>query len=411
MVEIISIGDELLIGQVINTNAAWMAEELNAIGFDVRQITCISDHPDEIQRALAQAEDRASVVLMTGGLGPTKDDITKDVLCNYFSTQLVLNEDVLENIRSFFQRKGLPLTELNRNQALVPESAIVIDNPMGTAPGLAFKKPGKLFVAMPGVPYEMKHIMESYVLPELPRLFAGKTIVHKTILTQGIGESFLAKIIADWENSLMPDVKLAYLPSPGIVRLRLTIKGEDKITLEKKLEEKVDELRKLIPEYIWGEGRQTLEDSVGSLLLQKGLTVATAESCTGGYIAHRITSVPGSSAYFKGSVVAYDNQVKETILGLSSQLIQSHGAVSREVAEAMAVNLQQLMKTDFAVSSTGVAGPAGGTEEKPVGTVWIAVASENGVVSKKFLFGDERQRNIHRSSTSALALLREELFK
>ncbi len=411
MVEIITIGDELLIGQVVNTNAAWMAEEINGAGWSVRQITSVSDNADEIRRALDEASGRAEVILMTGGLGPTKDDITKDVLCDYFSTRLVINNQVLKNIESFFHRKGFPLTELNRNQALVPESAHVIENLLGTAPGLAFEKNGKRYVSMPGVPYEMKQIMEVYVLPELLKSSGDQVIVHKTVLTQGIGESFLAKIIEEWEESLAPDIKLAYLPSPGIVRLRLSMRGTDRMMMEKKMAEKVDALQKLIPAYIWGEGKETLEENAGKLLKEKGKTLATAESCTGGLIAHRITAVPGSSGWFTGSIVAYANRIKTDVLGVSLQDIESHGAVSREVVESMAAGARNYLKTDYALAVSGIAGPDGGTDDKPVGTVWIAVAGPQGIKSRKFLFGDERMRNIQRSSTAALGMLREVILK
>lgn len=409
MVEIISIGDELLIGQVVNTNASWMAEELNGAGWDVRQITCVSDKASEIRRALEEAGQRAEVILMTGGLGPTKDDITKEVLCDYFETRLVMHEPVLRNIETFFRRKGLPLTELNREQALVPESAIVVENPLGTAPGLVFKEKEKLFVAMPGVPYEMKHVMESYVLPELMKLPGKQVIVHKTVLTQGIGESFLARKIEDWENSLAPDIKLAYLPSPGIVRLRLSMRGTDRVQMEERLAEKITQLQQLIPAYIWGEGKETLEENVGKLLKENRKTLATAESCTGGLIAHRITSVPGSSAWFTGSIIAYSNRIKTDLLGVPAEVIENHGAVSREVVESMARGARKYLQTDYAIAVSGVAGPDGGTDEKPVGTVWIATAGPHRVVSRKFLFGDERMRNIQRSSTAALAMLREQI--
>ncbi|MFW5708160.1 MAG: competence/damage-inducible protein A [Bacteroidota bacterium] len=407
MVEIISIGDELLIGQVINTNAAWMAEMLNTAGQDVRQITCVSDKAGEIRRALEQAALRTDVILMTGGLGPTRDDITKDVLCEWFDTHLIMNEEVLAGIRSFFEKKGLPLTELNRNQALVPAAATIIQNPLGTAPGLAFEKENKLYVAMPGVPYEMKHIMETWVLPHLKAKNGDRHIVHKTLLTQGIGESFLSEIIKDWENDLGDDIKLAYLPSPGIVRLRLSMRGTNRELMEKTLDGKFAELKKIIPQYIWGEGKEILEEVVGRLLEERGRTVCTAESCTGGFVAHRITSIAGSSAWFTGSVVAYDNRIKTGVLGVEQHLLDEYGAVSGPVVEQMAYGVQQMFDTDYAIATSGIAGPGGGTQEKPVGTVWISVASRKRVVSRHFLFGDDRQRNIHRSSTAALAMLRE----
>ena len=409
--ELITIGDELLIGQVINTNASWMAKNLNENGADVRQITSVSDTGDEILRALKEAEERADLILITGGLGPTHDDITKDILCQYFQTNMVEDTAVLKSIHDFFKRKGLALTELNRRQALIPKGSIVVQNPLGTAPGLAFHKNSKLFVAMPGVPYEMKHIMQTFVLPWLQNNYPGSIIIHKTIMTQGIGESFLAAKIAPWVNRLPKEIKLAYLPSPGIVRLRLSIKGNDRDVLKRLLDSEVQKLMKFIPEYFWGFDDEKLEAVVGELLKKKGKSLCTAESCTGGYIAHRITGVPGSSAYFKGSVVAYDNNVKEKILKVPSDMLERYGAVSREVVEKMAEEAFKLLQSDYAVSISGIAGPDGGSEEKPVGTVWIAIAGPDVLESKKFLFGDERDRNIVRAGNAALGFLRSVLIQ
>ncbi|MBW6480125.1 MAG: competence/damage-inducible protein A [Bacteroidales bacterium] len=409
--EIITIGDELLIGQVINTNASWMAKALNEAGVDVRQITSVSDTAGEIIRAFKEAEERADLILITGGLGPTHDDITKDVLCEYFHTELVEDEKVLENIKGFFQRKGLELTELNRKQALVPKGCTVIDNPIGTAPGLAFHKNGKLFVAMPGVPYEMKHIMQSFVLPWLKDNYTGNVIIHKTIMTQGIGESFLAAKIEDWVKDLPETIKLAYLPSPGIVRLRLSLKGNNRDSMIRLLDIQVEKLMRLIPEYFWGFDDEKLEAVVGAMLKKQDKTLCTAESCTGGYIAHRITGVPGSSQWFKGSVVAYDNKVKKELLKVSEEVLEKQGAVSQEVVEKMALEACKLLHTDYAISVSGIAGPDGGTPGKPVGTVWIAIAGPGILVSKKFLFGDERDRNIVRAGTAALGFLRSVLLK
>jgi nicotinamide-nucleotide amidase len=409
--EIISIGDELLIGQVINTNASWMAKALNENGVDVRQITSVSDTAGEIIRAMQEAEERADLILITGGLGPTHDDITKDILCEYFHTELVEDEKVLENIYGFFQRKGLALTELNRKQALVPKGSTVINNPIGTAPGLAFHKNGKLFVAMPGVPYEMKHIMQTFVLPWLQNNYPGNIILHKTILTQGIGESFLAANIADWVNDLPREIKLAYLPSPGIVRLRLSIKGNKREAMTKLLNNEVEKLMNLIPEYFWGFDDEKLEAVVGEILKKQGKSICTAESCTGGYIAHRITGIPGSSGWFKGSVVAYDNTIKKELLKVPEEMLEKHGAVSREVVEKMAMVACRLLSTDYAISVSGIAGPDGGTADKPVGTVWIAIAGPDILVSKKFLFGDERDRNIVRAGTAALGFFRSVLLQ
>jgi nicotinamide-nucleotide amidase len=305
----------------------------------------------------------------------------------------------------------LALTELNRKQALVPKGSTVINNPMGTAPGLAFHKNGKLFVAMPGVPYEMKHIMQTFVLPWLQNNYPGNIILHKTIMTQGIGESFLAANIAEWVDGLPANIKLAYLPSPGIVRLRLSIKGNNREAMTRLIDVEVEKLMKLIPEYFWGFDDEKLEAVVGEMLKKQGKSICTAESCTGGYIAHRITGVPGSSGWFKGSVVAYDNNVKKELLRVPEDMLKKHGAVSREVVEKMAMEACRFLRTDYAISVSGIAGPDGGTPDKPVGTVWIAIAGPDILVSKKFLFGDERDRNIVRAGTAALGFLRSVLLQ
>jgi nicotinamide-nucleotide amidase len=409
--EIITIGEELLIGQIINTNASWLAERLNEAGITVRQVSVVSDTDNEILRILEEAFQRAELVLMTGGLGPTRDDVTKLALCHFFNTPLVLNEAVLEDVRALFSRRNLGLTELNRQQAMVPEMAKIIHNKNGTAPGLWLEKEGKICVAMPGVPYEMKTMVEDHILPELKKRRMGRFIVHRTILTQGIGESFLSEIISEWENSLPPFVKLAYLPSPGMVRLRLSATGAREAELIKALSEEKEKLLKLIPQYVWGFERETLEEVIGSLLKEKGLTVSTAESCTGGLLAHKITSVAGSSAYFKGSIIAYSNELKTRFLWVLEKQIKKYGAVSREVVETMAINGCQTMSSDFCVATSGIAGPTGGTPEKPVGTVWIAVAFGEKVTSKLLHLGDQRDRNITRASLAALALLREKIIE
>lgn len=409
--EIITIGDELLIGQVINTNSSWLAEIFTLNGLDVRQITAVSDDGSEIKRALKEATDRADIIILTGGLGPTKDDITKDILCEFFDDHLVFNQKVYSDVESFFLKKGVSMTEKNKLQAQVPSKAVVLDNPVGTAPGLLFRDKGKTFVALPGVPYEMKFLTENYIIPEILKINAGKIIVHKTILTQGIGESFLADKIEDWVESLPAQVKLAYLPSPGIVRLRLTMTGKDRKVMEKVLNEKTEQLKQLIPYYFWGIDKQKLEEVIGDLLRKHHLTLSTAESCTGGYVAHRITSVAGSSKYFNGSVVAYHNNVKMNLLQVSPDALSVKGAVSKEVVEQMAKGVCKALNTDIGVATSGVAGPDGGTEEKPVGTVWIAIAFEDQVVSKKFSFGDLRDRNIVRSGNAALGMLRNVLIK
>ncbi len=409
--EIITIGEELLIGQIVNTNASWLAERLNEAGVAVKQVTVVADSEPEILRALQEAFHRSDLVLMTGGLGPTRDDVTKLALCHFFDTKLVLSQKVLEDVRVLFIQRNLGLTELNRQQAMVPEAAKVIRNPNGTAPGLWLEKEDKICVAMPGVPYEMKAMVEDHVLPHLKKQRKDSYIVHHTILTQGIGESFLSEIIAGWENSLPPFIKLAYLPSPGMVRLRLSASGAREAELIKALSGEKEKLLKLIPQYVWGFDRDTLEGVIGKLLVEKGLTVSTAESCTGGFLAHKITSVAGSSTYFMGSIVAYANELKSRFLWVNKKLIEKHGAVSREVVEAMALNGCQTMSSDFCVATSGIAGPGGGTPEKPVGTVWIAVAFREKVSSRLLHLGDQRDRNITRASLSALAMLREKILE
>lgn len=409
--EIITIGEELLIGQVINTNAAWLAERLNESGIMVKQVSVVSDTEPEILRILGETFERSPLILMTGGLGPTRDDVTKLALCRFFDTELVINEEVLEDIRAIFSRRNLSLTELNRQQALVPQGAKIVRNPNGTAPGLIFEREGRICVAMPGVPYEMKAMVEDHILPELKKRQKQQFILHRTILTQGIGESFLSEIIADWENNLPPFIKLAYLPSPGMVRLRMSASGTYERELKKALSGEEGKLAKLIPQYIWGFDRDTLEEVIGRLLTERGMTLSTAESCTGGFLAHKVTSVAGSSAYFRGSLVAYSNDLKTRFLWINEKLISKHGAVSKEVVEAMALNGCEVMSSDFCLATSGIAGPGGATPEKPVGTVWIALAFKDKVKSKLLHLGDQRDRNIARASLAALAMLREKILE
>jgi nicotinamide-nucleotide amidase len=413
-VEIINIGDELLIGQVINTNAAWMAEQLNLSGFRVHQVTVISDERGHILQALAEAAQRAEIILISGGIGPTRDDITKHTLCDFFETRLVFNEDAYRDLEALFARRGYPVTELNRQQAEMPECCTGIPNKLGTARGMWFERerPGggkTIFVSMPGVPFEMKAMMNEYVIPKLKLAFSTPFIYHKTILTQGVGESFLAAQIESWENALPGNIKLAYLPQPGIVRLRLTAEGVQEELLHQQVDQEVSKLTALIPEHIFGYDDETLELIVGRLLKEKHATMATAESCTGGLIAQMITGVPGSSAYFKGSVVAYANEIKQDILGVSAESIEKHGAVSQQVVTEMAISLQMKFNVDYAIATSGIAGPDGGTPEKPVGTTWIAIAAPDEVFAVRYLFGESRERNIRRTALQALSLLRKKL--
>lgn len=404
-VEIINIGDELLIGQVINTNASWMSQQLSFSGFDVCRVVVIPDKREDILDALNSATSRADIILLSGGLGPTRDDITKYTLCEYFNTRLVFHEESYKNIERIFAARGMAVSELNRQQAEVPEKCIPILNVQGTAPGMLFEQNGKIFISLPGVPFEMKKLMSDYVIPELSTRFNLPAIIHHTINTEGIAESTLADTIKEWELSLPGHMHLAYLPSPGIVRLRITGVGPDKEVLITEIASFEEKLGKIIPEYIYSYNDEALEEVLGKALLNKGYSLCTAESCTGGYIAHRITSVPGSSRYFKGSVVAYSNEIKNSVLDIPLEILEKHGAVSREVVSLMAENARKLLKSDVAVAVSGIAGPDGGTPEKPVGTVWAAVSSPKGTFEKKFLFGDNRERNIVRTGNSALHLI------
>ncbi len=408
-VEIITIGDEILIGQTVDTNSAWMGTELNQLGIRINRITSVSDNKDEIIRSLDEALSRAEVVLITGGLGPTSDDITKDTLAGYFGGKLVMDNEVLENVTERLRRRNLQMNENNRRQAMVPDNCKVLQNLTGTAPGMLFGKSGKIVVSMPGVPHEMKHIMKEHVLPLLAGKLPGGVIVHKNIMTYGLAEAMLAERLATFEKELPAEIRLAYLPAYGVIKLRLTAAGSDEKKIRKTVSEQVEKLYKIIPEVIYGEDEVMLEEVVGKLLNDNNLTVSTAESCTGGKIASLITSVPGSSGWFRGSVVAYDNSIKTGVLGVSNETLRIYGAVSAETAGEMARGVRRLMGTDYAVAVTGIAGPTGGTSEKPVGTVWIAVDSERGLLTEKQIFGDDRQINISRSSYGALNLLRKQI--
>ncbi|MFM9986034.1 MAG: competence/damage-inducible protein A [Flavobacteriales bacterium] len=410
--EIISIGDELLIGQTINTNAAWMGEELNKIGIRVHRSTSIADDRDEIVRALREAGDRSDLVLITGGLGPTKDDITKKTLCELFGSKLVINEEALQRITGFFAGRGLPMLDVNRDQALLPDNCTVIQNLRGTACGMWFEKQGKVYVSMPGVPYEMTAMMEEDVIPKINAFFDRPEIHHHTILTLGIGESFLAQKIEDWENSLATEgIKLAYLPSPGSVKLRMSSYGQltgDRATAV--FAQKSKELEALIGEYIFGTGKETIQEVIGKLLLERNQTVSTAESCTGGNIAHLITAVPGSSGYFPGGLISYSNHIKINELGVNPKSIETHSIVSQQVAEEMAEGIRKKMNADWGIATTGIAGPDGGTDHTPVGTVWMAISGHKSLISNRYNLGNNRGRIISIASHYALNLLRKEIL-
>jgi nicotinamide-nucleotide amidase len=408
---IITIGDELLIGQTIDTNSAWIGAELSNLGFDVYRSTSIHDRREDILESLAEAEKKSDVVLITGGLGPTSDDITKQTLCEYFNTRLVMNDRVLQMIMEMLSKRNFPINENNRKQAEVPENCRVLENQTGTAPGMWFEKNNTVFVSLPGVPHEMKHLMKVHVLPDLRKRYTSQAIFHRNIMTYGTFEAKLAEILTDFEAGLPKYIKLAYLPASGIIKLRLTGTGNDLHQVQKDVNTQAEKLYRIIPEYIYAENEEMPEVVIGRLLKEKRSTLSTAESCTGGEIAHLITSVSGSSAYFKGTVVAYANEIKSKILRVPADKIEKNGAVSREVVEAMASGALNLFETDYSVATSGIAGPEGGTETKPVGTAWIAVASKSGIISEKHVFTSDRISNIRRFSLAAMNLLRKQILK
>ncbi|MBW6534059.1 MAG: competence/damage-inducible protein A [Mariniphaga sp.] len=408
--EIITIGDEILIGQIIDTNSAWIAEQFNLSGIEIYQITSVHDDKEHILEALKKAEEKVDLVILTGGLGPTKDDITKNVLCVYFDTKLVFHEPTFEHIKQRFKNRNIDLNKLNRDQALVPESCKVLSNKTGTAPGMWFEKNDTIFVSVPGVPFEMKYLVENEILPLLQNNGKTKAIFHKTVQTQGLPESMLAERIENWETSLPKNLKLAYLPNPMSVRLRLSAIGNDLNELKEQVQDEIERLKQLIPDHIFGFDNETLADVIGRMLVEKGQSLAVAESCTGGYISHLITSVPGSSGWYKGGITAYSNEIKQNLLSVSAESLKKYGAVSEHVVREMAAGAREKLNTDFAVATSGIAGPTGGTEVKPVGTVWIAVSSPDKTISEKFVFGDNRERNIIRSSQTALQLLRRKII-
>jgi len=407
-VEIITIGDEILIGQIVDTNSAWMATELNKCGFELAQITSVHDDTNHIVESLQMALKRADVVLFTGGIGPTKDDITKQTLTKFFNTKLVFDQSVIQNIEQLFStRPNFVLNELTRLQAMVPEDCTVIQNVVGTAPLTWFERDGKVVVSMPGVPYEMKNAMSTEIIPRLQKHFKTPVLLHKNVQVYGYGESSLALLIADWENELPEFISLAYLPNSGIVKLRLSGLLDDLLALEFAMNQQIDKLKNILGSAIIAFEDIPIEKLIGNILISKGLMVATAESCTGGNIAHKFTLIPGSSEYFKGSVVAYSNEVKVNVLGVSVDDLEVHGAVSQKVVEQMADGVRKLLKADVSIATSGIAGPTGGTTEKPVGTIWISVSSAEKTVSREFRFGSLREQNIIRSTQAALVMLKE----
>ena len=403
--KLISIGDELLIGQVVNTNAAWLGNILTTNGIEVISTLTIGDGETDIVEALDACSD-VDIIVMTGGLGPTADDITKPTLCKYFNTELVFCQDAYDNVMSIFTKRGYQMTERNRGQAFIPKSCTYIPNRYGTAPCMWFEKGKSVYISMPGVPFEMKNVFEQEIMPKLLNHFKVTPYIKKVVMTTGVGESFLADKIKDWEDSLPDFLSLAYLPQYGMVRLRLEGRHPDRDLLQHTIDEKIEQLKGLIGEYIFGYDEKPIAEAVLDKLKSAGKTLATAESCTGGTIAKMITAIPGSSEVFKGTVVSYATEVKEDVLGVSHEDVEKYTVVSQQVAEQMATGVRALLKADYAVATTGVAGPGGGTDEIPVGTVWIAVAGPDGVVSRKYNFGNDRGNNIERAAITALEMVR-----
>ena len=404
--ELITIGDELLIGQVVDTNSAWMGRELNNIGIEVLRIVSVRDREEEILEAIDNAMKRVNIVLVTGGLGPTKDDITKQTLCKYFNTELIFSEEVFENVKRVLTGK-IPMNKLNKGQAMVPKNCTVINNPVGSASVSWFERDGKVLVSMPGVPQEMTTVMAESVLPKLHERFQTDVIMHQTFLVQHYPESVLAEKLEAWEVALPDCIKLAYLPKLGIIRLRLTGRGHDRKEVETLLNREKAKLETILGEDIFSEEDTPLEVIIGELLKKRKLTVSTAESCTGGSIAERLTSIAGSSEYFKGSIVAYSNEVKKDLLYVSSETLEKYGAVSEETVIEMVKGAMKALKTDCAVATSGIAGPGGGTPEKPVGTVWIAAGYKNEIRTYKQETNRGRAMNIERADNNALLMLRD----
>jgi len=410
-VNIVTIGDEILIGQIIDTNSAWMGQQLNLVGAKVSAIHSVSDSKEGIINALENGLKQADVVLLTGGLGPTKDDITKKTIADYLGTTLVFHEPTWEVIEGMFRRWGRSTTPAHKAQCLMPANAQILPNKKGTAPGMWFEIDGKIVVSMPGVPYEMKYLMEFEVIPKLIEYFPGKPIAHRTILTVGEGESRLAARLEAIESSLPSFVKLAYLPNLGNVRLRLSAVAENGEDIESVLAEKAKAIEAEIPEFIYGYDTETLEEAVGKLLKKRGLTIATAESCTGGFLSHKITKVSGSSAYYKGSIVAYANEVKQQQLGVKATTLTQHGAVSEETVKEMVTGVLKALNTDIGISVSGIAGPGGGTPEKPVGTIWLAIGNKDHIETRKLQISKDRFLNIQYTAIQGLNMIRQFVHK
>ncbi len=402
---VITIGDEILIGQIIDTNSAWIGQQFSALGVKLHEVISVGDEATQIVSALDRAATTSQIILMTGGLGPTKDDITKKTLVEYFNTELELNEEVWEKMKVIFEKRGLKVLELNRSQAMIPKASTMLPNMRGTAQGMWFERDGVVFVSMPGVPHEMKHLMETQVIPRLKEKFSFPKIVHATVMTAGAGESVVANLLTDFENNLPATIKLAYLPDLGLLKLRLTGRG-DTDAIKHEVEEQKQKLIATLGDLFYTEGEEKLEHVLGKLLAERNETISCAESCTGGYISHLFTSVPGSSKYFEGSIISYSYAVKEKLLGVKPETLQQHGAVSEECVREMAAGLLKATGTTYGIAVSGIAGPGGATDDKPVGTVWIAVASADNIVVRRFQFFPSRMENIRVFSNAAMNMLR-----
>ena len=410
-VEIIIIGDEILIGQVVDTNSAWMAQELNKAGFELDRITTVGDEESVILNVLKEATERSPIVLITGGLGPTNDDITKKTLCKFFNTKLIFNENVYNDVVEMLSKRHVVINQLNKDQALVPENCEVIRNPAGTAPVMWFNHLKGVLVSMPGVPFEMQVAMTESIIPKLSKKFKKGVIIHKTVQVYNIPESMLAERISNWENALPPFIKLAYLPAYGKIRLRLTGKGDNAKIIEDTIQKNIESLYQIIGDNIYGYDDESVQESLLKLLRAKKSTICTAESCSGGFIAHLITSVSGASDCFKGGIVAYSNEIKKNLLGVNEDILKQYGAVSRQTVEQMALGVCKALNADYAIATSGIAGPTGGTPEKPVGTVWIAWVGNGKVTSDCFQFGNDRERTIIRASETGLIRMKMMLEK
>jgi nicotinamide-nucleotide amidase len=409
LAEIITIGDEILFGQILDTNTQWISQQLTLIGVKVSKKSSIGDQFEAVVRAIENALTVYDLVIITGGLGPTNDDITKKCLCHIFDCPLQLHQASLEMLQSFFEKRGRTLSETNKSQAYLPSLCLPIPNYHGTAPGMWFEKDGKILISMPGVPFEMKEMMTQTLLPKIKEYFNPPPIEHQWIKTVGIGESMLADIIKDWEDNLPDNVKLAYLPSLGEVKLRLTASGQQDLAIKKTLYKLSNNIIPKIKEYVYSTEDISLIEHIHQLLISKKISISTAESCTGGYISQQLTSLSGSSTYLKGSIVAYSNDIKINLLKVDAAIIEKYGAVSEQTVIAMAENIRAIMKTDISVASTGIAGPLGGTTEKPVGTVWIALSTKEKTVTKKLLLGNLRENNIKLTCVHVLNLIRKHI--